>query len=248
MRARSFEGDQGRDDSRGSEISLVVERMAFGGAGIGRLSDGRVCFVPRVIPGERVRAHIRARHASYVEADLKEVLEPSADRVRPKCPVFGRCGGCHYQHLTYARQLAIKFQQVAEALQRLGGISNPPVEPIVPSPLEFHYRNRITVHAKSGRIGFFGPRSRHIVEVTQCPIATESVNALLTRLRSSHPRMVRTLCANVRMTAVSARSMTPSRDVSWRLSRGWRSPVAGCWWTLTAVPDSLQSDWQPFSS
>jgi len=170
------------------EIPLVIERLAFGGSGMGRLSDGKVCFVPRVIPGEKVKARIRKTHASYVEADLEEVIESSPDRVKAKCPVYGRCGGCQYQHLSYARQLAIKSEQVAEVLRRLGGIPNPPVEPIVPSPVQFHYRNRITVHSKSGRVGFFGARSRRIIEVSQCPIATERVNALLAALRTSRPK------------------------------------------------------------
>src|SRR5262245_11541947 len=165
------------DESRNLEI--VVDRVAFGGAGLGRLPDGKVCFVPRVIPGERVKIHLRAEYSSYAEADLREIVEASPDRVPPLCPVFGRCGGCHYQHVAYARQLLIKTEQVIEILRRIGGIPDAPVEPIVPSPLEFHYRNRITVHAKSGRIGYFGARSRQIVEVRECPIATETVNALL---------------------------------------------------------------------
>ncbi len=188
MRANSFEDLQGMANKRSLEIPLVIERLAFGGAGIGRLADGKICFVPRVIPGEKVKALIRTKHASYVEADLEEVVEPSPDRVKPRCPVYGRCGGCHYQHLSYPRQLAIKSEQVAEVLRRLGGVPNPPVEPTVPSPVQFHYRNRITVHSKSGRVGFFGPRSRRIVEVSQCPIATERVNALLTALRASRPK------------------------------------------------------------
>ncbi len=151
-------------------------------------ASGKICFVSGVIPGEKVRAQVRAEHASYAEADLKEVVEPSADRMKPRCPVYGRCGGCHYQHLSYPGQLAIKTEQVAEILKRLGGVPNPKVEPMVPSPEQFHYRNRITVHTRSGRIGFFRPRSRRIVEVSHCPIATERVNALLGELRSSHPK------------------------------------------------------------
>jgi 23S rRNA (uracil1939-C5)-methyltransferase len=170
------------------ETPLVIERLAFGGAGIGRLADGKICFVPGVIPGEKVMARIRTKHASYVEADLKEVIERSPDRVKPKCPVYGRCGGCHYQHLSYERQLAMKTEQVAEILRRLGGVPNPRVEPIVPSPVQFHYRNRVTVHSKAGRVGFYRPRSRRIIEVSQCPIATERVNALLAALRSSRPK------------------------------------------------------------
>ena len=170
------------------KIPLLIERLAFGGAGIGRLANGKVCFVPLVVPGEKVLVRIRAKHRNYVEADLEEVVEPSPDRVKPNCPVYGRCGGCQYQHLSYAKQLAIKGEQVVEILRRLGGISNPPVEPMVPSPVQFHYRNRVTVHARSGRVGFFGPRSRRIVEVSQCPIASEHVNALLASLRASRPK------------------------------------------------------------
>jgi 23S rRNA (uracil1939-C5)-methyltransferase len=170
------------------EIVVQVERVAFGGSGIGRLADGKVCFIPHVIPGEKVKARIRSTHSSYVEADVSEVMEASADRVSPRCPVFGRCGGCHYQHVSYARQLVIKSSQVAEILQRLGGFSAPCVEPTIPSALEFHYRNRITVHSESGRVGFFGSRTRRVVEVKQCPIANERVNVLLGQLRSSQPK------------------------------------------------------------
>ena len=177
-----------RNESESCSREIVIERLAFGGAGIGRLPDGKVCFVPGVIPGEKVQVDLRTKHASYVEAELREIIEPSSDRVKPPCSVFGRCGGCHYQHMTYGRQLTIKTGQVAEVLRRLGGIPNPPVEPIAPSPLQFHYRNRITVHSKSGRIGFFGRRSRRIVEVKECPIASENVNGLLAKLRNSRPK------------------------------------------------------------
>ena len=177
---------------------------------------------------------------------MKEVVEPSPDRVKPNCPVYGRCGGCHYQHLSYPRQLAIKSEQVAEVLRRLGGVPNPPVEPIVPSPVQFHYRNRITVHSKSGRVGFFGPRSRRIVEVSQCPIATERVNALLTALRESRPKMANIPCASRRNSEVFARSTMQSQTVSWRLSKRWRDPAVDYWWTLIAAPASSRNGWPLF--
>jgi tRNA/tmRNA/rRNA uracil-C5-methylase (TrmA/RlmC/RlmD family) len=173
---------------RKTDVLLTIERLAFGGAGIARLPDGKVCFVAGVVPGERVKASIRADHAKYIEADLKEIVDASPYRVKPKCPVYGLCGGCHYQHLSYARQLETKTDQVVEILQRLGGVRNPPVEPIAPSPSQFHYRNRIAVHSKSGHVGFFRPHSRRIVDVSQCPIATKRVNALLEELRSSRPK------------------------------------------------------------
>ena len=132
------------------ETPLAIERLAFGGAGIGRLANGKVCFVPRVIPGEKVMARIRAKHASYVEADLEEIVESSPDRIEPKCPVYGRCGGCQYQHLLCG-QLAIKDEQVAEVLRRLGGIPNPPVEPMVPSrsiPLSEPHHGAFQIRAR----------------------------------------------------------------------------------------------------
>jgi 23S rRNA (uracil1939-C5)-methyltransferase len=86
------------------------------------------------------------------------------------------------------KQLEMKTVQVADVLRRLGGVTNALIEPIVTSPLEFHYRNRITVHAKSGRVGYFAHRSRRIVEITECPLATESVNRLLNGLRNSNPK------------------------------------------------------------
>lgn len=188
MRRKSREAGEMPRLERGQDILVHVERVAFGGSGIGRLADGKVCFIPYVSPGEKVKARIRSTHSSYVEADLSEVTEPSQDRVRPKCPVFGRCGGCHYQHLPYAKQLALKSEQVIEVLHRLGGIPAAPVEPTIPSPLEFHYRNRITVHSESGRVGFFGSRTHRIVDVKECPIANEQVNALLRQLRNSQPK------------------------------------------------------------
>jgi tRNA/tmRNA/rRNA uracil-C5-methylase (TrmA/RlmC/RlmD family) len=188
MRRKPPERRGMRKPDHRQDIIVQVEGVAFGGSGIARLSDGKVCFIPYVIAGEKVKARIRAMRSSYAEADLSEVIEASADRVRPKCPVFGRCGGCQYQHVSYAKQLALKSAQVAEVLQRLGGIRAAPVEPTIPSSREYNYRNRITVHAESGQVGFFASRSRRIVEVKECPIANERVNTLLGQLRSSQPK------------------------------------------------------------
>lgn len=152
------------------------------------MESGKVCFVPRVIPGERVTVKILKERKSYAEAELGEILETSPDRVRPKCPVFGRCGGCQYQHMTYGRQLALKRDQVADVLRRLGGVEGVEVEPTAASARDFAYRNRVTVHVRKGGIGFFGARSQNVIDVKECPIATETVNMLLTELRKSRPR------------------------------------------------------------
>ena len=96
-----FENSFSVEDTVRLEITLSVEQVAFGGQGLGRLPDGKVCFFPGVIPGERVQVRIRRQRASYAEADLVKILEASPDRVKPPCPVYGRCGGCQYQHVKY---------------------------------------------------------------------------------------------------------------------------------------------------
>lgn len=170
------------------EGPLVVEQVAFGGQGLVRLSGGKVCFVPWVIPGERVTVRIRRERTRFAEAEVEQIVEASADRVEPACAVFGRCGGCHYQHMTYARQLVVKRDQVADTLRRIGGVEDVSVEPTLPSGREYAYRNRVTVHVRKGRIGFYAPKSRDVIGVESCPIATAPVNALLAELRRSRPQ------------------------------------------------------------
>ena len=108
-------------------------------------SSGWVVMVPFTLPGEWVRARVFRNHKNFSEADLVEVLKPSPDRVQPQCPLFGRCGGCQYQHLTYAGQLQWKQRQVAELLEHMAGITFD-VSPVVPSPREYGYRSKITPH------------------------------------------------------------------------------------------------------
>ena len=126
------------------------------------------------------------RHKGYLEARLLKVDEPSAVRVQPRCPYFGRCGGCSYQHLDGDEQRRIKQAQVAQVLRRIGKFREPPVGNIVASPVDYEYRNRITVHVRDGAIGFFGHDARELVDVAQCPIAEPAVNKSLAQFRA-HP-------------------------------------------------------------
>ena len=171
----------------GEEITLEINDLAFGGKGVGRI-DGIACFVPGVIDGEEVRVRIRKVKPRLLEADLLEVLKPSPHRVTPPCPVFLKCGGCSYQHIDYSHQLRIKEKQVREALRRLGSITEPPVKAMTPSPEEYAYRNRITLHVQEGVVGFFAEGSNRVVPIDACLIASESVNAGLKELKESRPR------------------------------------------------------------
>lgn len=130
--------------------------------------SGWVVMVPFTLPGERVRARVFRNHKNFSEADLVEVLAPSPDRVTPQCPLFGRCGGCQYQHLTYDGQLLWKQRQVAELLEHMAGIVFP-VSPVIASPRQYGYRSKITPH-------FAAPR-RSIEAAPGAPLAAESGDA-----------------------------------------------------------------------
>jgi 23S rRNA (uracil1939-C5)-methyltransferase len=162
---------------------LEIEDVAFGGKGVGR-EQGKAVFVPYTIEGEIVSAEIVREKKQFAEAELVEVKQSSPDRVEPQCPYFGRCGGCAYQHISYEHQLAIKWRQVRDALQRIGKLKGIPMRPIIPSPEQYGYRNRITVHVQDGVIGFFRRDSHRLVDIEQCPISRDEVNRALTELRA----------------------------------------------------------------
>src|SRR5262249_42889875 len=152
-----------------------IENIAFGGKGVGR-ENGKAVFVPYVIEDEVVSAEILREKKQFAEAELVEVKQASPHRVAPPCPYFGRCGGCAYEDVADQHQLEVKRQQVHDALRRIGQIENPPIRPIAPSPHQYGYRNRITVHIKDGVIGFFRRDSNHLIEVERCSIAMDEVN------------------------------------------------------------------------
>ena len=163
-------------------VDLRIEDVAFGGKGVAR-EQGKAVFVPYTIEGEIVSAEIVREKKQFAEAELVEVKERSLHRVEQQCPYFGRCGGCAYQHISYEHQLAIKWRQVRNALQRIGKLKDVPMRPIIPSLKQYAYRNRITVHAQDGKIGFFRRDSRRLLDVEHCPISTDEVNRALTELR-----------------------------------------------------------------
>jgi tRNA/tmRNA/rRNA uracil-C5-methylase (TrmA/RlmC/RlmD family) len=168
-------------------VDLKIEDIAFGGKGVGR-EQGKAIFVPYTIEGELVSAEITREKKQFAEAELVEVKESSPHRVTPQCPYFARCGGCAYQHIDYGHQLAVKWRQVRNVLQRIGKLKDMPLRPIIPSPKQYGYRNRITVHAQDGVIGFFRRDSHRLIDIESCPISCDEVNRELTDLRKRNPR------------------------------------------------------------
>jgi 23S rRNA (uracil1939-C5)-methyltransferase len=172
---------QGVDEMR--IVELKIEDIAFGGKGVGR-ENGKAVFVPYTIEGETVSVEIVHEKKQFAEAELVEVKDSSPHRVTPPCPYFGRCGGCAYQHIDYEHQLGIKWRQVRNVLQRIGKLKDVPMQPIIPSPEQYGYRNRITVHVQDGVIGFFQRNSHRLIDIERCPISRDEINRALADLRA----------------------------------------------------------------
>jgi 23S rRNA (uracil1939-C5)-methyltransferase len=122
---------------------VTIDGIGTGGVGVATLASGKVVFVPRTAPGDRVLAEIVKEKPRWALAEARRILEAGPRRRLPPCPLYSRCGGCSLQHLEYGEQLVWKGRIVGEALRRLGGleVEDPSVSP---SPREFGYRNRVT--------------------------------------------------------------------------------------------------------
>lgn len=176
----------------GSTIRVDVSSVAFGGDGLGRV-DGRVVFIPYTAVGDTVEAKVTEVHARHARAGGTagiRVITPSLAREVPACQYYTRCGGCQYQHITYEEELRLKTRQVREAFVRIARLPEAEVHvrDIIPSPSAYEYRNRITVHAEGGHVGFRSADGRRLIDIDKCLIATPEVNAQLTALRKRHPQ------------------------------------------------------------
>lgn len=160
--------------------TLKAEAAVYGGYVIGR--DEGVIFIKGAIPGEVVEVELEERKRDYSTARVREVLEPSPDRVEPMCGYFGRCGGCQLQYMSYARQLALKAEVLSDCLKRIGGIELALAGPI--SGDEFGYRRRAQWKvSKEGLMGFYREGTRDVVPIDTCPLLDISVNDASERIK-----------------------------------------------------------------
>ena len=168
---------------------------AAGGGCVSRAPDGRVVFVRHALPGERVVAEVTGEARTYLRADAVEVVEPSPDRVEPRCPLSGPggCGGCDYQHVALDAQRRIKGGLVAEQLARLAGLERVVEVEAVPGDRDgLAWRTRVAFAVDDdGVVGLRPHRSHTVVPVERCPIAVDAVNdAGVTRARWPGARQV----------------------------------------------------------
>jgi 23S rRNA (uracil1939-C5)-methyltransferase len=186
------------------EIELTIGPLAYGRSAVAR-AGGKVLFIEGVAPGDRARVRQVRDHGSYAEAELVELIEAGPARVEPPCPIVSTCGGCCWQHVSYAEQLQAKRTAVIDALQRIGGFEDPPVAPVVPSPNLFGYRNRLRLRFDGGRLGFYRARTHALVPVDDCIIADDRVRGAL----RAAEQLVAGLDTHATRVEIASRGMLP---------------------------------------
>lgn len=166
---------------------IVIERLAWGGDGVGR-QDGKVVFVPLAAPEDRALVSIRPSSRSWCRGRLLGLVTAGPGRIEPACPLFGDCGGCQWLHLAPEVQRREKLGMLLENLRRIGKAEPPGKTTIVPSPENLGYRHRARLHValkgRQAQIGFFRTGSHDIVSLESCPILTPSLNAVIAMILS----------------------------------------------------------------
>ena len=177
----------------GDRVSLVIQDIAFGGEGVGRL-DQMVVFVPYVITDETVQVEITEVKKNFARARLVRVIKAVAEhRVEPTCRYFGACGGCQYQHIDYPYQLRVKHKQIADLFERVGRISPERVQPVLPCPEPYGYRNRIMIRsqwngrAKKLEIGFIRGDNNFVEDIEEFKISEPALNEQMKEVRANPP-------------------------------------------------------------
>ncbi|MBN2467917.1 MAG: class I SAM-dependent RNA methyltransferase [Deltaproteobacteria bacterium] len=226
----------------GQSVECTITTVAFGGNGIARLNK-RVIFAPFTVDGDRVVVEITAIKQNYCQAKLKEIVSPSPHRIAPRCPSYSFCGGCQYQHITYDHQLRIKERQVTEAFERIGKISTPPVNPIIPSPKEFNYRGKAEVHLSrsgggSATAGFVTVDGSAIIAVQQCDLVDEVINQHYAELRETLGSQPVPLPKR-RITIWADRTIAPSRITKSVKGKVLIVPFEGFFQANTSLVDRL---------
>lgn len=163
--------------------TLDITGYTAEGMGVARL-EGRVVFVPFTIQGERWRVRLEKVNKNMAWGRGVELLLPSPQRLEPDCPLYGRCGGCQFRHMSYQEELRAKSQHIADALERIGHVKlNLP--PVLGAEAPLRYRNKVQFPVSQGKrglsIGYYRPRSHDVLDAPDCPLQPEAV----TRLRGA---------------------------------------------------------------
>lgn len=167
-------------------FEINIEKLVYGGMGLGR-HQGKVIFVPYSVPGDRLRVRAVEEKKKFIRAEISQIIQPGLGRVAPICPLFGKCGGCHWQQMEYPRQVEAKRQILEEVFHhRFPQTRELPIT-VRPCPQPFSYRSRARIQLRGpgskSSVGFFRHRSHTVEDVKSCPLFRPSLNEALSALR-----------------------------------------------------------------
>jgi 23S rRNA (uracil1939-C5)-methyltransferase len=173
---------------QGDILELEITDLSNNGDGVGK-HEGRVIFVPDTVTGDKVKLRLVRLKSNHGYGQLLEIIQASPYRIRPRCIVADKCGGCQWQHIDYKYQLYSKQHQLTETLQRIGDFDQIIVDPIIFPQLDLGYRNKATYpigFSKSvGKVktGYYRKGSHNIINLNQCPVQDERLNPLLEEIK-----------------------------------------------------------------
>jgi len=172
---------------QGELVEVSITDLNDTGEGVGRLG-GRVVFVPDTVTGDRVLVRLVQVKPNYATGKLHQVLEESPHRIRAKCMVADKCGGCQWQHIASEYQQSAKHNLVVQALERIGGFTAPPVAPILTADSSLAYRNKATYplrRSSTGQVqaGYYQKGSHQLINLNQCPVQDSRLNPLLAEIK-----------------------------------------------------------------
>jgi 23S rRNA (uracil1939-C5)-methyltransferase len=175
---------------KNSNKQVRIEKIVHGGFGLGRIDDGRVVLVGKVLPGEMVAFSVTEEKNRYLYAEAAAIIEPHPSRIDPPCPWYGKCGGCDIQHCDYKQQLRIKTDIVRDLYLHQFPDTRTELLTLMhdtlPSPVQFSYRQRIRLQVDAnGRTGFLGFRSHTIIPIGRCLVAKDGLNVVLSELQKN---------------------------------------------------------------
>lgn len=157
-----------------STIDLTIEKIIVGGEGLGRF-NGAVIFVPNSVPGDQLKVKVVDDQKNFYRAEIIKIIQPSKDRINPECPVALECGGCNLQQMNQNMQLAQKMDILNDLFRKFLPNLTVKINPIIPSPLSFRYRNRIQPKIDGSRLGFYKKNSHEIIPFSDCLITEQKL-------------------------------------------------------------------------
>jgi 23S rRNA (uracil1939-C5)-methyltransferase len=175
-----------RKTTASDSFEITIEKLIYGGSGFAR-HNGKVIFVPFSVPGDRLLVHSVEEKKTYIRAAIDRIVEPGSGRIDPQCPHFGRCGGCQWQQLEYARQVDAK-RQILQELFHHKFPQTQAIPIIMRACLQpFGYRSRTRMQLRgsgsTASVGFFQSESHIVKDVEYCPLFRPSLNEALNSLR-----------------------------------------------------------------